>query len=163
MAVHQMDLLRCVLGAEAREVVCRPSNPSWSQFDEPPAASALISFAGGVVASYRGSWIAHEGPTTWAGSWTIECEKGAIQWQSRADSGSGGEKVTVQKEGGKAAREIALPKLRYADRSGTLDALVTAIRTGRTPETTAAENVSTLKLVYGTISAAETGKIVRLV
>jgi predicted dehydrogenase len=162
MAVHQMDLLRYVLGCEARQVVCWPSNPVFSKFRDPPTASALISFENGVLATYRGSWIAHETSTPWAGNWTVECEKGAIRWASRAGFTGDGDSVTIEHEGKGGTKTVSLPSVRHVGRAGCLDTFIKAVAGRVTPETLAYDNINTLKLVYGTIAACTTGRVVRL-
>lgn len=57
MSIHHFDLMRAVLGQEPVEVACRAWNPTWSNFEEPAAAFATVSFDGGAVVSYRGSWV----------------------------------------------------------------------------------------------------------
>ena len=39
----------------------------------------LVTFANGVVVSYRGSWVSSDEPTYWAGDWRMECESGLIR------------------------------------------------------------------------------------
>jgi predicted dehydrogenase len=158
MAVHQFDLLRGVLGCEPKSVVCRPSNPSWSLFDQPPTAAALMHFGRDIVVSYRGSWIAHKSQTTWAGEWTIECEKGALVWTSR---GHLPEQVVIHRNGHED-KVVPLPKLRYEDRSGCLDAFVRAVRSGRQPETAARDNIGTVRFINAMIKSSRSGREVRL-
>src|SRR5262249_14687960 len=72
MAVHHFDLMRMVLGQEPRQVSCHAWNPPWSKFAEPAAAAATINFDGGMVVSYRGSWVSPSPQTYWAGEWRME-------------------------------------------------------------------------------------------
>jgi predicted dehydrogenase len=158
MAVHQMDLLRAVLGREATEVVCWSANPPWSRFRGSASASALLRFRGGISVSYRGSWIAHHAETPWAGMWTIECERGAIVWTSRGDQAD--EQVSIHRSGA-APAALALPRLRHLDRAGCLDAFATSVRTGARPETSARDNANTIRLVNALIASARSGRAVR--
>jgi predicted dehydrogenase len=159
MAVHQMDLLRAVLGREAAEVFCWTANPPWSRFRDSPTASALLRFRGGVEVSYRGSWIAHNAETPWAGMWTIECERGAMVWTSRGDEAD--EQVSIHRSGAEPVA-LALPRLRHLDRAGCLDAFATSIRTGVAPETSARDNMNTIRLVNALIASARSGRAVKL-
>lgn len=158
MAVHQFDLMRAVLGCEAREIICRTSNPKWSKFDDAPSATATLRFGRDILVNYRGSWIAHASQTTWAGEWTIECEKGAIVWTSR---GHLPESVVVHTNGVNA-KPVKLRKMRYTDRLGALNAFVKAVDAKRQPETSGRDNLHTIKLVHAAIEAARTGAIVTL-
>ncbi len=111
------------------------------------------------MVSYRGSWIAHHSRSSWAGDWTIECEKGAIAWSSR---GEGGEQVRVFRGGDPEGKAVAVPKLRYTDRAGALEAFVKAVESKSVPETCAADNVHTLRLVHAAIVASHRRQAVRV-
>ena len=159
MAVHQMDLLRAVLGREAVEVYCWSTNPPWSKFRGSPSASALLRFGGDISVNYRGSWIAHHAETPWAGMWTIECERGAVVWTSR---GSEADELVAIHRAGAPPEVVTLPRLRFLDRAGCLDAFVKSVRTGVAPETSARDNVNTIELVNAVIASARTRRTVRL-
>jgi predicted dehydrogenase len=157
MAIHHFDLMRYVLGQEPQQVACTAWNPPWSNFVEPAQAAATISFDGGAVASYRGSWLSTGPETPWAGEWRIECQNGEISWTSRANTGIGADKVAVR-ELNKRPRQVELPELAHIDRAGTLAAFVQAIRTGAEPECSGRDNLGTLALMRAAIDAAETGQ-----
>jgi len=159
MAVHQMDLVRAVLGREAREVLCWSHNPPWSRFAESPSASALLDFGGGVHVNYCGSWIAHEAQTPWAGLWTVECARGAIVWSSRGDDAD--EWVRIHRLGG-AFRSVKLPKLRAVDRAGAFAHFVQCVEEHVEPETSARDNAQTIRLVNALIASAKSRRAVRL-
>ena len=77
MSIHHFDLMRVMLGQEPVEVVCHAWNPPWSNFEEPAAAFATITFDGGAVVSYRGSWVS-PGPKTpgrASGAWSAQVAK----------------------------------------------------------------------------------------
>jgi predicted dehydrogenase len=157
MAIHHFDLLRMVLGQEPQTISCHAWNPPWSNFVEPAAAAATITFDGGAVAQYSGSWASTSTPTLWAGEWTIECADGEIVWTSRNDRGADEDRVVVRRRG-EAARRMALPALPCIDRSGALTAFAHAIQTGQTPESSARDNLGSLALSLGAIEAARTGQ-----
>lgn len=156
MAIHHFDLLRAVLGQEPREIACRGFNPPWSNFDEPPAAFATISFDGGTVVSYRGSWISPGPATPWAGEWRMECEGGEIVWTSRADSGTEADQVTVRPLG-KRARRVALPPMPHYDRAGSLRAFVKAVETGQEPESSGCDNLGSVALMLAAVASSASG------
>ena len=161
MAIHHFDLLRLICGTEPIEVFCQGINPSWSKFDDPPAVFGMIKFPGDLVVSYRGSWISHRSDTSWAGTWSIECEKGEISWESRGTEDALADRVTVTKLG-KDSKEVTLKKVKHLDRSGALDAFARAIRTGEEPETSGADNIGTLELMFAMRRSVEFEKPVKL-
>lgn len=157
MAIHHFDLMRLLLGREPAQVFCQTWNPPWSNFVEPPAGAATVSFEGGAVVSYSGSWVSTGAATPWAGAWRIECERGELALTSRADGGSlRGERLTVRPLG-KAARRVELPALAQIDRAGALAAFVRAVAQGAEPECSGRDNLGTLALMRAAIDSANTG------
>jgi predicted dehydrogenase len=156
MAIHHFDLLRMVLAREPREVVCRAWNPPWSNFRDPAAAAATISFDGGVIVSYRGSWVSPGPATLWAGEWRMECERGEIDWTSRADFGGDADRVAIRRLG-KSARRVALPELPAIDRAGAVAAFANAIVHGETPESSGRDNLGSVALMFAMIESAASG------
>ncbi len=161
MAVHHFDLMRGVLGQEPVVVACTTWNPPWSKYVDPPVGAATITFDGGTVVNYRGSWISSGAPTPWAGEWKIEGEAGEISWSSRANVGVSAERVSVRPLG-KPPRRVEIPALTHIDRAGTLHAFAEAIQSGQEPETAGRANIGSLALTWATIEAATSGLPVRL-
>lgn len=157
MSIHHFDLMRYVLNQEPTGIYCHAWNPSWSNFSDPAAAVASITFDGGAVVSYEGSWVSTAPATTWAGDWRIECEGGEIRWASRDDTTLNSDAVIVRPRG-KRARRVALPTLEHWDRAGSLAAFVAAVRNGQAPETSGRDNLGSLALMFGAIASAETGQ-----
>lgn len=157
MAIHHFDLMRGVLRQEPLAVTCTTWNPPWSKFVEAPAAAAIITFDGGTVVTYRGSWISTERATPWAGEWQMECEAGTISWTSRANTGGVSSERVVVCPIGKRPRRVEIPALTHIDRAGTLHAFAEAIHTRQEPETAGRTNIGSLALMFATIEAALTG------
>lgn len=161
MSIHHFDLMRAITGKEPEIVNCTTWNPAWSNFVDAPAGAAIITFDGGIVVSYRGSWISSGPPTPWAGEWHIECEGGEIAWTSRADAGLNAERVEVRQLG-KSYQAVEMPDLTHIDRAGTLHAFAEAIRLGHEPETSARSNLGSLALMFAAIESAASGNPVHL-
>ena len=146
--------MRMLLGKEPVRIMCQTWNPAWSNFVEAAEGSALITFEGGAVVTYSGSWVSPTPQTNWAGEWQIECERGEIIATSRGDKP---EYVAVRPLG-KRLQRIKLAEVPLTDRSGTLDAFVKAVHTGEEPETSGRNNLNTLALMLASVEAASTGK-----
>ncbi len=157
MAIHHFDLMRYVLDQEPGNVVCQAWNPPWSNFRDPAAAAAMITFDQGAVVSYHGSWVSTGPSTTWAGEWHMECAGGEIVWTSRDDLTLDADVVTVRQRG-KRLRRMALPAMERWDRAGALAAFVRSVQSGDAPESSGRDNLGTLALTMATIRAAETGQ-----
>lgn len=158
MAIHHFDLMRMVLQQEPRKVFCTTWNPSWSNFQEPPAGALTITFEKGAVVNYSGSWISAGKPTLWAGEWHIECAQGEIAWTSRGEEPDRLVVHPLQK----APQEVELPDIPLTDRRGSLAAFAEAVRTGKEPETSGRNNLPTLALMFAAIESARTGEPVYL-
>jgi predicted dehydrogenase len=151
MAIHHFDLMRAVLGQEPSQINCQTWNPPWSKFVDPASAAATITFDGGAVVNYRGSWVSPGPRTCWSGEWHIECSGGEIVWTSRDDTAP--DHVGIRRLG-KRARQVKLPEIPLTDRLGSLEAFVQAVRTGQEPECTGEDNLHTLALMLAAVESA---------
>ncbi len=157
MSIHHFDLLRLILDREPERIYCEAWNPEWSGFSGPSVAVASIQFGGGIVVSYRGSWVSTGPVTPWSGEWRMDFEHGHIFWTSRDDEGARYDRVVIQKPEGKP-RVIPLPALAQTDRWGTLAEFARAIREGREPECSGRDNLGTLAMVAAAVESAKQGQ-----
>lgn len=157
MAIHHFDLMRFVLGQQPTTISCRAWNPPWSNFSDPAAAIATISFDRGAVVAYQGSWVSTAAPTTWAGAWQIECAEGLLSWTGRNDESTAADVVTIQPRG-RRARRVPLPELPVWDRAGALAAFAAAIRDGGEPHASGRDNLGSLALMAAAVESATTGQ-----
>jgi len=153
MSIHHFDLLRMILSREPRRIYCEAWNPEWTAFSGPSVAVASIDFEGGVVVSYRGSWISAGPVTPWAGEWRMEFENGEVRWTSAADSDITQDKVVVRPRN-EEARTITLPTVPRTGTWGTLTEFAAAIRSGREPETSGRNNMGTIALMAAAVESA---------
>lgn len=73
MTVHEMDVVRSVLGAEPRRVHCREMMPPWTAYPTPPSAVIMLEFDGLCGVSMSSSDSA-----TLACELRVECAEGAL-------------------------------------------------------------------------------------
>src|SRR6266516_6055503 len=154
MAIHHFDLMRMLLGQEAVHINVQSWNPLCSNYVEAAAGSATITFEGGAVVNYRGSWVSTTPQTNWAGEWHIECAGGEIIATSRGDKPD----YVAIRPLGKRLRTLKLPEVPLRDRHGTLAAFVQAVRTGEEPETSGRRNLKTLALMLAAVESAVSGQ-----
>jgi predicted dehydrogenase len=158
MAIHHFDLMRFVLGQEPLQVMSKTWNPPWSNFASPPAAALTVTFDGGTIVNYSGSWIS-QGPTTnWCGEWRMDCERGQIAWTGRGELP---EKVHMRPAQGRP-HAVRLPTLDLVDRHGSLQAFVQSLENHTTPESSGRDNLNTLALMLAAIQSAEIGQPVTI-
>ncbi len=160
MAIHHFDLMRLILGQEPVRVFAQVTDPPWSKFNDEASAAITITFDGGAIVSYRGSWISTGEPTFWGGEWHVECEHGEFSFVSRegGTSGDASDELHVLPLEG-TAEAVELDHLAYHGRSAGLIAFATAIETGEEPETSGRRNLGSLALMEATARSAETGRV----
>ena len=154
MSIHHFDLLRLILDSEPERIYCETWNPDWSAFSGPSVAVSSIDFGGGIVVSYRGSWVSTGPITPWSGEWRMDFQHGHIFWTSRDDDGARRDRVVIHKPDHKP-RVIRLPVLSQTDRAGTLAEFARAIHEGREPECSGRDNLGTLALVAAAVESAK--------
>ena len=159
MSIHHFDLLRLVLSREPQRVYCEAWNPEWTVFSGPSVAVASAVFEGGVVVSYRGSWISAAPVTPWAGEWRMEFENGEVTWTSAADSDPAQDRVTVRRRDGDE-RTLDLPAMSRTGIPAALAEFASAIRQGREPETSGRRNLGTIALMEAAVESAARREVV---
>jgi predicted dehydrogenase len=142
-----------ILSREPQRIYCEAWNPEWTAFSGPSVAVASIVFEGGVVVSYRGSWISASPITPWAGEWRMEFENGEVTWTSAADSDVTQDQVIVRMRDG-ATRTVNLPTGSRTGGFGTLTEFASAIQSGREPETSGRNNLGTIALMEAAVESA---------
>ena len=160
MAIHHFDLLRMVTGREAVRVYARASYPSYSKYQDEAVASMVIELEGGLVVSYRGSWLSRAPRTAWAGEWSIQGEDGELWFTSRDGSPSeiGGDRVTIRRTQDDEAVPVELPVAQHHDRQGGLQAFARSVEGGPAPETSGRDNLRSLALMEAAGRSAASGR-----
>jgi len=161
MSIHHFDLMRAVTGTDVSEIDCRVWKLAGYPFVGPPAGSALLTMADGVVISYRGNWVSCGPATAWAGEWVMDFSDGQLVWTSRDGQTGAPDRATIRRAD-EPDEQVELPDLAYIDRAGSLAAFVEAVRTGQEPETSGARNVASLAVTYAAIESAEARRPVLL-
>lgn len=167
MSIHHFDLLRMVLAAEPVEVSCRTWNAPGSPFRADPCGAATITFADGVVASYRGSWLSRGPGTPWGGEWAMDFEDGAAFWACRGEAAArlAEDRLAVRRVGGETEPR-ALATFHGHDRAGSVAAFARAVTGGGAEPpwfSSGRDNLGSLALVDACrLSAARGGMSVRL-
>ena len=161
--VHHFDFIRGISGLEPVRVRAHSYNPSWSWFRG--NANAIVDFEtdDGTFVSYSGSWVSRGGPeinTTIDGSWDIQGDMGAIQWNHNTVVLVPQNFADVVFRPGTLERyaqtlEVPLVPLEEEERSGVLREFALALREGRPAETSARQNLGSLALVLGAVEATK--------
>ncbi len=158
MAIHHFDLLRMTTGREAVSVYAKVTDPSWSKYTEEAAAVLVIELEGGLVCSYRGSWVSRAPETHWDGEWVFEGQDGYVTLAGRGNSGPADDEVRVGLAGG-VAEAVELPTMDVWGRSAGLRQFARAIRGGGAPDVTGRSNLGSVALMEAAARSAASGKV----
>jgi len=163
MAIHSFDQGRLISGADPLAVYCHEWNPAGSWYDHDASAHCIFEMSGGLVLNYRGSWCSEGLNTSWECDWRIIGEKGSVKW-----NGGGEFQAQVVAKIGTFFSEmttVEVPILEDAkggSHGGNIREFVDCVLNGGTPETTAADNIKSLAMVFGAIASAESGSRVAI-
>ena len=158
MAIHHFDLLRMTTGREAVSVYAKVTDPTWSKYAEEASAVLVIELEGGLVASYRGSWVSRAEQTFWDGEWSFEGEKGLVTLAGRGDRGPVDDAVTLGL-GGKPAKPVTLPDMALWGRSAGLRQFAAAVQGGAAPDVTGRSNLGSVALMEAAARSASSGRV----
>ena len=158
MAIHTLDAARFMAGADPLAVYALESNPRGSWYAHGAAANAIFEFSDDVLFTYRGSWVAEGGTTSWESQWRIVGTTGTLLWD-------GAERFVARAVAGDSGflrplRDVAVPPPpRPAQTHGHASVIaefLDAIETGRVPETAGSDNIKSLAMVFAAIESART-------
>jgi predicted dehydrogenase len=162
MSIHHFDLMRYLLNSNPVLISGQSWNPSWSWFKGDAAAALTLRFANRAIVTYHTSWTATGLETSWDGDWRFNCEKGVVELKQ--------DKVTVQRFLGlngnlhrysapEIMPEVALPlePVPYL-----LQAFYEHVTNKTQPETSAQDNIHSIRMVFDAIRAFEAGVPVKV-
>jgi predicted dehydrogenase len=134
MSIHWFDGYRYLLREEPEQVYCQGVNSPATSGGEDTAVSVTLTFPSGAVVSLSESFSSFAGHE----HCSLDCEAGALtmDYGSLQEIRASGEVLTHGNPYDKAEATYCL-----------LDDLVQAAASGRTPETSAADNLNTMRIM----------------
>jgi predicted dehydrogenase len=164
MAIHTFDAARFMAGKTPLAVYCHETNPRGSWYGHGAAADAIFEFAGEVVFTYRGSWVAEGANTGWDGAWRVVGTGGTLLWD-----GAEHFDAKLVSGGGAFINAVAPVEVPEAEdqaqthgHASVIADFLSAIEAGRAPETDSRDNIKSLAMVFGAIEGAKTGRRVEI-
>jgi predicted dehydrogenase len=156
IAVHHFDSFRYLLGKKPVRVTAHAFNPPGSAYRAGAGTQALLEMEGGTLVLY-GAWLTSD---RYEFELRIEGERGAL-WTDR-------KRVWWRARGSRFFRPVRLepsPDGHRYPRAGTtliLDQFRDAVREGRTPETSAQDNLWTIAMVEAAMRSTRDGRAVAI-
>nr|WP_281372800.1 Gfo/Idh/MocA family oxidoreductase [Kineococcus aurantiacus] len=158
MAIHHFDLLRMTTGREAVSVYAKVTDPPWSRYTEEASAVLVVELEGGLVCSYRGSWVSRAPQTAWDGEWVFDGADGYLTLTGRGDDGPADDEVRLGLRG-RAAEPVELPTMELWGRSAGLRQFARAVRGGAAPDVTGRSNLGSVALMEAAARSAASGRV----
>jgi predicted dehydrogenase len=163
MAIHHFDLARFFGRSDPLRVFCQEWNPSGSWYHHGANAHAHFNLSNGAVFSYRGSWCAEGANTSWNGAWRIVGENGSLTWDGEQEI----RVETVARTGGFRSEmesrsiEVAAAPGKDAGHESLIAEFAECVRSGRQPETSGADNICSLAMVFKAIESARENAVIK--
>jgi len=164
MAIHTFDQSRFITGADPVSVYCHEFNPPGSWYKGNASAICIFEMDNGIVFSYNGSWCAQGLNTSWEADWRVTGSKGSAKWDGTNLPVA--EAVVEKSQDGfmNELQQLDVPAT-YEGREmhqGCFDEMFASLEEGRPAETDCRDNIKSMKMVFGAVESARTGKKVLL-
>ncbi len=158
MSIHHFDLCRFMTGADPVAVYCKEFNPRGSWYKGDVSASAVFEMTNGVIFSYRGSWCSEGCHTSWNGDWRFVGEKGTLTYDH--DKNLAGQRVVGKTGFFRDLKDLKIlpAPCKFGGMHGALREMLAFLRTGKKPQTVAADNIKSLAMVFAAIESNKKGK-----
>ncbi|GGJ57956.1 Gfo/Idh/MocA family protein [Deinococcus roseus] len=163
MAIHTFDQARFILQADPVSVYCQEFNPKGSWYQGNAAAVCIFEMSDGSVFTYNGSWCAEGVQTSWEAQWRVMGSLGSAIWDGPQIYAEGVKDPEQQAFHRDVERMEA--KFTWEGREGhfgCLDEMFQALLENRDPETVCTDNIKSMKMVFGALESARTGRKVLL-
>jgi predicted dehydrogenase len=156
MSIHHMDLIRCITGKNIRKVTALSFRTEWNWYKHDPGLKMLLQLDDGIVFSYSGDWTAKGKPTTWNGTWHLQCADGAIRMEddriqiNRCERWMQNPSIWPQ----------SAPGIPLEAQAKLLNDFAQAIRSGQPAETNGEDNLWSFGAVMAGVISAKEGRTV---
>lgn len=160
MAIHTFDQARFISGADPVSVYCHEYNPPGSWYKGNASAICIFEMTDGSVFSYRGSWCAEGLHTSWEGDWRITGNKGSVKWDGFNTPVCEIVDESKPVDFISSFQTVEVPN-NWEHREGhwgCLDEMFASIEEERLAETDSSDNIESMKMVFGAIESAKSGK-----
>ena len=162
MAIHHFDMVRYVLGGNAKSVFARSVNPPWSWYDTKPVSQVMIEMDNGVMVNYLGSWVSMGKITEWEGEIWVMGANGSLEAK---------DEDTIMfyptshdhdcPDHHQAAPEAVTPRRHeYHEIAFGLREFVKCIREGSRPQTDYRDNLQSFAMVCAAAESCRSGQCI---
>lgn len=154
MAIHHLDLIRCITGRNIEKVIAWSFRPAWSWYQHDPGLKMLLELEGGVPFSYSGDWSARGRATSWNGNWRLQCEAGSLHLEDDRVLVARSERWNKEP----SLEEVEAEPLEYEAQAATLHQFAESIRSGQPAPTSGEDNLYSFGAVMAGVLSAREGR-----
>jgi predicted dehydrogenase len=158
MSIHHFDLMRYVLGANAKSIYIRSIKTKAPQYRHDCAFKGILEFENGVVVNYSGDWGSPRLPTSWNGAWGLQFDQGLLYWNDAELYSEHSEPWGNNRQ----KKFYSAPNMPVSGQAYSLAEFVKAIRENREAETSGADNLHSFGLVEAALQSIRRGAPVML-
>jgi predicted dehydrogenase len=157
-AIHHMDGMRWILGADPEWCFARSWNPTWNDCDGPTVLSAIWGFTGGIVVHYSGSYVTQGVQTPFSGLWKLEGSTGRLEFQGDEDTAP----IFLSRREPEENRRIDSPPDPLGVEVHACKEFLAALEAGRMPPTHAVDNARSLAMCWAAQRSSEERRVVQI-
>lgn len=149
-SIHHFDLMRYLYAQEPVLIQAKTWNPPWSMYKSDANVAALITFDGGMIVNYQGTW-----QSGWAEprfEWRTDCTNGIISQKDQFGD------LYFAKQAETALNAVPLPphELWITETSGLLEAFLNTVIDGEPLQCSGRDHLMSLAMVEAcALSSAE--------
>lgn len=151
MSIHHFDLMRYIVGSNARSLYVRSIHTGAAQYKHDAAFKAIVEFENGIVMSYAGDWGSPRLPTGWNGDWALQCRDGLLTWQEAG--------ICMERSGPWSQERqrhfLSAPPMPQSGQAYSLQEFVRAIRENRPAETSGLDNLQSFGMVQAALESIQ--------
>jgi predicted dehydrogenase len=144
MAIHHVDMMRCILNSDVVRVQGTSINAPWNWSKGDATLMAHLEMANGVVVGYLGSWVAQGWETSWNGDWRFDGSKGVLLWERDAFFFSSGPQ---------RRRKVSLIKWPIVHQAFLLEHFAKCLDRGEEPETSGRRNLNSFASTFALVQS----------
>jgi len=158
MSIHHFDLMRSVIGSNAKSIFIRSIKTPSDAYQHECAFKGVIEFENGIVMGYSGDWGSPRAATQWPGDWALQFKDALIRW---TETGCTAEKSAPWSRE-RTIESLGAPGMAVTGQAYSLAEFVAAIRENREAETSGADNLHSFGLVAAALESIKRNAPVNL-
>ncbi len=152
-AVHQMDILRSLSGANCRKIYCKSWAPEWASFKATAALTLIAEMENGVVCTFTGTCCSASNLNWWNNDRIVaECKDASLVLDHKVLKAY--RAVDINSE---IVTELPLRQQKVWGNKWLLEQFLDWTEGGKAPSNTLDDNLQLMAMVFSAIESIETG------